>query len=219
MKYYLLSSSPELALDIGLNLVRDAMRKPYWALDDVFGVVQLLSCIRTDRLQQSRISKQRQELLVLSAYLGALFAIRRKYYPIVHPLFKHARQLYRSDKVDLTVTTSEIETESEAWLLFNDPFNASSETATAEQKAAWDSLLKRVGTESSIYTTGVDMVTASLLPSHSDVQLSCLTGERIKGPAYFLNDGRSVMSLNNALMWAKVNAFSLVGGGVRLEPF
>lgn len=219
MKYYLLSSSPELALDIGLNLVRDAMRKPYWALDDVFGVVQLLSCIRTDRLQQSRISKQRQELLVLSAYLGALFAIRRKYYPIVHPLFKHARQLYRSDKVDLTVTTSEIETESEAWLLFNDPCNASSETATAEQKAAWDSLLKRVGTESSIYTTGVDMVTASLLPSHSDVQLSCLTGERIKGPAYFLNDGRSVMSLNNALMWAKVNAFSLVGGGVRLEPF
>lgn len=219
MKYYLLSSSPELALDIGLNLVRDAMRKPYWALDDVFGVVQLLSCIRTDRLQQSRISKQRQELLVLSAYLGALFAIRRKYYPIVHPLFKHARQLYRSDKVDLTVTTSEIETESEAWLLFNDPCNASSETATAEHKAAWDSVLKKVGTESSIYTTGVDMVTASLLPSHSDVQLSCLTGERIKGPAYFLNDGRSVMSLNNALMWAKVNAFSLVGGGVRLEPF
>jgi len=67
--------------------------------------------------------------------------------------------------------------------------------------------------------TGVDMVTGSLLPSHSDVQLSCLTGERIKGQAFFLNDGRSVMSLNNALMWAKVNAFSLVGNGVRLEPF
>lgn len=33
----------------------------------------------------------------------------------------NCRQLYRSDKVDLTVTTSEIETESEAWLLFNDP--------------------------------------------------------------------------------------------------
>lgn len=35
----------------------DAMSKPYWVLDDVLGVVQLLSCIRTDRLQQSRISK------------------------------------------------------------------------------------------------------------------------------------------------------------------
>ena len=40
-----------------------------------------------------------------------------------------------------------------------------------------------------------------------------------QGQAFFLNDGRSVMSLNNALMWAKVNAFSLVGSGVRLEPF
>lgn len=36
------------------------------------------------------------------------------------------------------------------------------------------------GKEPSIYLTGVDMVTGSLLPSHSDVQLSCLTGERIK---------------------------------------
>ena len=31
-----------------------------------------------------------------------------------------------------------------------------------------------------MYEVGVDMVTGSLLPSHSDVQLSCLTGERIK---------------------------------------
>ena len=31
-----------------------------------------------------------------------------------------------------------------------------------------------------MHEVGVDMVTGSLLPSHSDVQLSCLTGERIK---------------------------------------
>lgn len=37
------------------------------------------------------ICRQRQELLALSAYLGALLAIRRKYTPIIHPLFKHAR--------------------------------------------------------------------------------------------------------------------------------
>ena len=36
-------------------------------------------------------NRQRQELLALSAYVGALLAIRRKYDPIVHPLFKHAR--------------------------------------------------------------------------------------------------------------------------------
>ncbi|KAJ7327361.1 WD repeat-containing protein 17 [Desmophyllum pertusum] len=154
MKYYLASSSPELALDIGLNLVRD-------------------------RLQQSRTSKQRQELLALSAYLGALLAIRRKYTPIVHPLFKHARQLIHQDKVELVVSAAQIDTESEAWLVFNQPLNPSV-TPTPEQKAVWDLVLKRVGTESSMYEMGVDMVTGSLLPSHSDVQLSCLTGERIR---------------------------------------
>lgn len=218
MKYYLVSSSPELALDIGLNLVRDVMSKPYWVLDDVLTVLQWMSCIRTDRLQQSRTSKQRQELLVLSAYLGALLAIRRKYTPIIHPLFKHARQLMHQDKGELAVTTSQIDTESEAWLAFNQPLDPSV-TPTPEQKAVWDLLLKRVGAEPSACLVGEDMVTGSLLPSHSDVQVSCLTGERIKGQAFFLNDGRSVMSLNHALMWAKVNVFSLVGNGVRLEPF
>ena len=33
------------------------MSKPYWVLDDVLGVLQWMSCIRTDRLQQSRTSK------------------------------------------------------------------------------------------------------------------------------------------------------------------
>lgn len=42
--------------------------------------------------------------------------------PHVSMYIFNCRQLYRSDKVDLTVSTSEIETESEAWLVFNDPF-------------------------------------------------------------------------------------------------
>lgn len=33
------------------------MSKPYWVLDDVLGVPQWMSCIRTDRLQQGRTSK------------------------------------------------------------------------------------------------------------------------------------------------------------------
>lgn len=47
------------------------------------------------------------------------------------------------------------------------------------------------GSEPSVYEIGVDMVTGSLLPSHSDVQLSCLTGERIK-----VMKKKSVHSLN-----------------------
>ena len=40
-----------------LTLLSDGMSKPYWVLDEVLGVLQWMSCIRTDRLQQSRTSK------------------------------------------------------------------------------------------------------------------------------------------------------------------
>lgn len=40
-----------------------------------------------------------------------------------------------------------------------------------------------------------------------------------QGPAFFLEDGKSAISLNDALMWAKVNPFSPLGTGIRLNPF
>ncbi|CAB1441577.1 unnamed protein product [Pleuronectes platessa] len=66
---------------------------------------------------------------------------------------------------------------------------------------------------------GADYVTGSNLPSHSDVQLSCFTGQRIQGPVFLLEDGKSAISLNDALMWAKVNPFSPLGTGLRINPF
>ncbi|XP_010795802.1 WD repeat-containing protein 17-like, partial [Notothenia coriiceps] len=66
---------------------------------------------------------------------------------------------------------------------------------------------------------GADYVTGSNLPSHSDVQLSCFTGHRIQGPVFLLEDGKSAISLNDALMWAKANPFSPLGTGLRINPF
>lgn len=40
-----------------------------------------------------------------------------------------------------------------------------------------------------------------------------------QGPVFFLEDGKSAISLNDALMWAKVNPFSPLGTGIRLNPF
>ena len=40
-----------------------------------------------------------------------------------------------------------------------------------------------------------------------------------QGPAFFLEDGRSAMAISDALMWAKVNPFSPLGSGVRINPF
>lgn len=40
-----------------------------------------------------------------------------------------------------------------------------------------------------------------------------------KGPVFVLEDGKSAISLNDALMWAKVNPFSPLGTGLRINPF
>jgi hypothetical protein len=41
----------------------------------------------------------------------------------------------------------------------------------------------------------------------------------MQGPVFLLEDGKSAISLNDALMWAKVNPFSPLGTGVRIVPF
>lgn len=41
----------------------------------------------------------------------------------------------------------------------------------------------------------------------------------VQGPVFSLEDGKSAISLNDALMWAKVNPFSPLGTGLRINPF
>ena len=41
----------------------------------------------------------------------------------------------------------------------------------------------------------------------------------VQGLAVFLEDGKSAVSVNEALMWAKVNPFSPLGSGIRINPF
>lgn len=41
----------------------------------------------------------------------------------------------------------------------------------------------------------------------------------LQGPVFLLEDNKSAISLNDALMWAKVNPFSPLGTGLRINPF
>lgn len=83
----------------------------------------------------------------------------------------------------------------------------------------YSTLVKRLKEEPLKGIIGPDYVTGSNLPSHSDIHISCFTGVKIQGPVFFLEDGKSTISLNDALMWAKVNPFSPLGTGIRLNPF
>ncbi|CDQ84443.1 unnamed protein product [Oncorhynchus mykiss] len=226
VKYYLMSPEPEAALLVGITHVKEQLSDSDWTVDSVHPILDLLGYIRTDRLILAKFTEARSELLILSGYIGALLAIRRQYSSIVPALYEYTSQLMKRREVSVPLQIEQLSVELEAWMactqsLINSrgPDEAPYTPPSEAQKAEHAHLLDRLQEEPLRGLEGPDYVTGSNLPSHSDVQVSCFTGLRIQGPVFFLEDGKSAISLNDALMWAKVNPFSPLGTGVRLNPF
>ncbi|XP_036372772.1 WD repeat-containing protein 17 isoform X2 [Megalops cyprinoides] len=223
-KYYLLSPEPEKALPIGITFVKEQLSSSDWTLDSVHPILDLLSYIRTDRLLLPKVNEDHNELLILCGYIGALLAIRRQYSSIVPALYEYTSQLLKRREVLVPLRIEQLSVELEAWRACTQSHNKSPEGVTytppsEAQKSEYAHLLSRIKEEPLRGMEGPDYVTGSNLPSHSDVQISCFTGLRIQGPVFFLEDGKSAISLNDALMWAKVNPFSPLGTGMRINPF
>ncbi|XP_076845608.1 WD repeat-containing protein 17 isoform X1 [Brachyhypopomus gauderio] len=224
VKYHLLSPDPEKALPIGLAYVKEQLSCPDWTVDSVSPILDLLSYIRTDRLLLTKCSEDRNELLILCGYVGALLAIGRQYSSLVPALYEYTSQLLKRREVAVPLQIEQLSVELEAWRACTHSLNKGTEDLpytppTEAQRAEFSQLLRRMGEEPMRGLQGPDYVTGSNLPSHSDVQVSCFTGLRIQGPVFFLEDDKSAISLNDALMWAKVNPFSPLGTGLRLNPF
>nr|XP_056711232.1 WD repeat-containing protein 17 isoform X2 [Euleptes europaea] len=224
IKYYLLTIEPEKALPIGIKYVKEQISNSGWTLDSVCPFLDLLSYIRTERLLLHKCSELRNELLILCGYIGALLAIRRQYASIVPALYEYTSQLLKRREVCVPLKIEQLSEELDAWRACTRSLYKSTEelpcTPPSElQQEVSSTLVSRIKEEPLKGMIGPDYVTGSNLPSHSDVHISCLTGLRIQGPAFFLEDGKSAISLNDALMWAKVNPFSPLGTGIRLNPF
>nr|XP_034967688.1 WD repeat-containing protein 17 isoform X7 [Zootoca vivipara] len=224
IKYYLLTIEPEKALPIGIHYVKEQISSSDWTLDSVCPFLDLLSYIRTEKLLLHKCSEFRNELLILCGYIGALLAIRRQYTSIVPALYEYTSQLLKRREVCVPLKIEQLSEELDAWRACTQSLNKSADelppTPPSElQQEIYATLTSRIKEEPLKVTIGPDYVTGSNLPSHSDVHISCLTGLRIQGPVFFLEDGKSTISLNDALMWAKVNPFSPLGTGVRLNPF
>uniref|UniRef100_A0A8P0NWH4 WD repeat domain 17 n=1 Tax=Canis lupus familiaris TaxID=9615 RepID=A0A8P0NWH4_CANLF len=224
VKYYLLSQEPEKALPIGIDFIKEYITSSDWTLDTIYPVLDLLSYIRTEKLLLHTCTKARNELLILCGYVGTLLAIRRRYQSIVPALYEYTSQLLKRRVVSVPLKIEHLSEELDAWRACTQSMSRSSEESACtppsdSQKMVYATLLKRLQEEPLGGIVGPDYVTGSNLPSHSDTHISCLTGLKIQGPVFFLEDGKSTISLNDALMWAKVNPFSPLGTGIRLNPF
>uniref|UniRef100_A0A8C1XVU9 WD repeat domain 17 n=1 Tax=Cyprinus carpio TaxID=7962 RepID=A0A8C1XVU9_CYPCA len=222
VKYYLLSPEPEKALPIGIMYVKEQLSSTDWTVDSVYHILDLLSYIRTDSLILPKSSEERNELLILCGYIGALLAIGRQYSSIVPALYEYTSQLLKRREVAVPLQIEQLSIELNAWRACTQSLKSYCKASYAipnNMQQMLPYLLSRMREEPIKGLDGPDYVTGSNLPSHSDVQISCFTALRIQGPAFFLEDGKSAISLNDALMWAKVNPFSPLGTGIRLNPF
>ncbi|XP_041912815.1 WD repeat-containing protein 17 isoform X4 [Alosa alosa] len=224
VKYHLLSPEPDKALPIGMTFVKEQLTGSEWTVDSIYPVLDLLGYIRTDRLVLSKCSEHRNELLILCGYIGALLAISRQYISIVPALYEYTSQLLKRREVAVPLQIEQLSVELEAWRacmqsVVKGSVEPSYSPPSEAQREAYAQLLSRITEQPHMGLQGPDYVTGSNLPSHSEVQISCFTGVRIQGPVFFLEDGKSAISLNDALMWAKVNPFSPLGTGVRINPF
>ncbi|XP_044143475.1 WD repeat-containing protein 17 isoform X3 [Bufo gargarizans] len=224
VKYYLLSSESEKALPVGINYIKEQISSLDWTLDSICPILDLLSFIRTERLVLHKCSEVRNELLILCGYIGALIAIRRHYTSIVPALYEYTSQLLKRREVSVPLQIEQLSVELDAWRACSLSTSKSGDDLpytppTETQRKIYSSIVEKIKEEPIKGLIGPDYVTGSNLPSHSDVHVSCLTGLRIQGPVFFLEDGKSAISLNDALMWAKVNPFSPLGTGIRLNPF
>lgn len=227
IRYYVVSSTPEVALEIGLEYIKASMSKGRYSLDDIYPILQFTSSIRADKLQQPKLEQYRMELLCLCAYFGSLMAVRLGYDEIVGPLLRHARNIVSKAGLRLPITEESVSRELEAWdtickakaNCFPEPLELSRVMTSPEVVQKYEELLRKSGGDNHSDRTGPDCASSSRLPSHSDVHVSCISQHRVQGLAYFLEDGRSAVSPNEALMWAKVNPFSPLATGLRINPF
>ncbi|XP_033115625.1 WD repeat-containing protein 17-like [Anneissia japonica] len=209
---------------IYFKLIENDLKKPGIPFNSISQLVDLLGCIRTCKLKKIKNTQLRAELLIISAYVGALKAIQNEYQDVVIPLFQHARNLMAINSVNIGVSDEQLLSEITAVTLhsttkqFNKK-NMKIHTASVKIQDEYQTLLDRVGQSESPVEPGADLVTGSQFPSHSDVHISILTDKRIQGASFFLEDGVSAVSINEALMWAKCNSFSPSATGDIINPF
>nr|XP_039264447.1 WD repeat-containing protein 17-like [Styela clava] len=229
MYCFLLSSTPELGLKIGLELLCNELKSSSWtlstpsvlSLEAVFSVSSKI-LLKPDECLSKNI------LLAMSAYMGALKAINSGYFSVVIPLFEHA--IAMAERIELMPNSSnntfpfnsqELRQDLAEWKQYVSSLNQKQvKKEGVERDQSVENILHRAEVETMVIDPANETIVAgSGLPSHSDVNISSLTNKRIRGPVFWLEDHKTVISLNEAIMWARVNQFSPTGSGERIIPF
>ena len=214
LKYYALGTTPQKALELGLQLLKHRLRSnANWCMDDIMSDLKAAFSIRESVLRQQSNKQLRTQLLTISAYFGVLYAYRRKYLMILKPMFEYVIsmcELSRRFDNDFPLFPLDVQDEMRT---------VADAVMYDEESNVLERVIHRAGEEPLKCLVGSTIVNASDLPSHSESYTSTISKTKINGSVFMLEDGRSTLSYNEAVMWAKCNEFSPTSSGARICPF
>jgi len=210
LQNFFIGTTPEEGLNICVDIITKQLSKllkPNWTIDEFDTSIRVTLAIPTSVLLLPSSKIARCKILAAAAYVGAMKAVAWDYQTIVKPLLQVAASLVEmADDQNFPLKSLEL--------------NAEVRSVGEKDSYVKGMYKRRTPLSNDMEYMKQPVITiGSKLPSHSDIHTSTITGLKIAGAYVYMEDARTVMSLNEAIMWSRCNPFSPTCTGHRMHPY
>ena len=91
VSYNLLANNIDLAVAVGKKYFNHVLINVDYSLKELYSVVNLLNSTRSSLLNQAKYLKYKNSIMCMSAYVGLLIALNKKYYILIVTFFEMIR--------------------------------------------------------------------------------------------------------------------------------
>ncbi|CAE8613930.1 unnamed protein product [Polarella glacialis] len=219
------------AVQLGVEGLCELFARPGgWSLCEARALLDPLESVAIQDMGVKEIASS----LACAAYVGLVEASMMGLHELMFPLAQTLRNIITHQNLQFPVSTAEISLLEASCTSHRAPAQALQQLtsllegsdlppnlrAACEQQAA--ALRQRAPADEwpDVDGPGLAMMAGGHLPAcyKRFAKTSVLTNQRIKGPAFQLEDRKMHVSLSDALAWARVNAFSPLNTGCKIYP-
>jgi len=214
-----------------LNPTTAILAQGEWEISGAFSVIQLLANTKLENVEP----RLRAEVLALSAYVGAISSMFKGYFPIVHHLLATVRTLISTYMLECPVSYWVLKLQ-HAWYIsytdidtarkeFQEIVNSDADPQLRSSAILQLEFLKNYSKDEGTMDmrklfANVVIAGSTNLPVRRRVTLeSVISKQPVQGAEFVLEDGKSVVTPSEALMWFRVNPFSPLSTGKWMNPF
>eukprot|EP01116_Phalansterium_solitarium_P012909 TRINITY_DN2963_c0_g1_i1.p1 TRINITY_DN2963_c0_g1~~TRINITY_DN2963_c0_g1_i1.p1 ORF type:complete len:1237 (+),score=444.65 TRINITY_DN2963_c0_g1_i1:142-3852(+) len=229
VRCHLLSGNAAAAIRLGIDHIKSVLSHADWELTTCEKILNLLANSRLETFPD----KTRFEVLAYAAFVGTQLAIWKGYTPVLRCMFDTAQRLISQHVPDFPVPLAHLQLQIGYYLaphdaqaalkLFSELASDTSIAAhfSAAAKFQWQQLKTQLQAERPAEPLLMDnIISLSHLPAKREIRVESLISRLpLQGAEFVLEDGRAVITLSEALMWANVNRFSPLCSGACINPY